>query len=70
MVWADWLCGEHKPRHQRRVLGEFAAGIARDGAVMEKSFLGSVRVLGEGFDTRNCDCVYFAGVCGSMPDLV
>ncbi|MGV4892177.1 Helicase associated domain protein (plasmid) [Streptomyces viridosporus] len=69
-VWADWLCGEHKPGHRRRVLGEFASGIATDGTVVEKGFLGSVKVLGEGVDTRNCDSVYFADVRGSMPDLV
>jgi superfamily II DNA or RNA helicase len=69
-IWADWLCGEHKPLHRRRVLGEFAAGVARDGTVVEKGFLGSVRVLGEGVDTKNCDSVYFADVRGSMPDLV
>ncbi|WP_371553953.1 Helicase associated domain protein [Streptomyces longwoodensis] len=69
-IWADWLCGEHKPDHRRRVLGEFATGIAADGTVVEKSFLGSVRVLGEGVDTKNCDSVYFADVRGSMPDLV
>ncbi|MFI9267262.1 Helicase associated domain protein [Streptomyces werraensis] len=69
-IWADWLCGDHKPGHRRRVLGEFAAGIAADGTVVEKGFLGSVKVLGEGVDTRNCDSVYFADVRGSMPDLV
>ncbi|MGW4105869.1 Helicase associated domain protein [Streptomyces sp. NPDC004976] len=69
-VWADWLCGDHKPGHRRRVLGEFASGIAADGMVVEKGYLGSVRVLGEGVDTRNCDSVYFADVRGSMPDLV
>ncbi|MEW1889180.1 Helicase associated domain protein [Streptomyces sp. NBC_00523] len=69
-IWADWLCGEHKPLHRRRVLDEFAAGITTDGAVVEKSFLGSVKVLGEGVDTKNCDSVYFADVRGAMPDLV
>ncbi|MEV6002167.1 Helicase associated domain protein [Streptomyces griseomycini] len=69
-IWADWLCGEHKPLHRRRVLTEFADGIATDGTVVEKSFLGSVKVLGEGVDTRECDSVYFADVRGSMPDLV
>ncbi|MFI9248184.1 Helicase associated domain protein [Streptomyces sp. NPDC053086] len=69
-IWASWLCGDHKPGHRRRVLGEFATGIATDGTVVEKSFLGSVRVLGEGVDTKNCDSVYFADVRGSMPDLV
>ncbi|MFV0137896.1 Helicase associated domain protein [Streptomyces sp. HMX87] len=69
-VWADWLCGEHAPRHRRRVLGEFAGGVAADGTVAEKAFLGSVKVLGEGVDIRDCDSVYFADVRGSMPDLV
>ncbi|MFJ4356140.1 Helicase associated domain protein [Streptomyces massasporeus] len=69
-IWADWLCGDHKPLHRRRVLEEFAAGIATDGTVVEKAFLGSVKVLGEGVDTKNCDSVYFADVRGSMPDLV
>ncbi|WP_079060627.1 DEAD/DEAH box helicase, partial [Streptomyces bungoensis] len=69
-IWVDWLCGEHKPLHRQRVLGEFAAGIATDGTVVEKGYLGSVKVLGEGVDTKNCDSVYFADVRGSMPDLV
>jgi superfamily II DNA or RNA helicase len=69
-VWADWLCGDHKPLHRRRVLDQFEAGVATDGTVVEKGFLGSVKVLGEGVDTRRCDSVYFADVRGSMPDLV
>ncbi|MFJ3624379.1 Helicase associated domain protein [Streptomyces iakyrus] len=69
-IWADWLCGDHKPLRRRRVLEEFAGGVAADGTVVEKGFLGSVKVLGEGVDTKNCDSVYFADVRGSMPDLV
>ncbi|RVU16260.1 DEAD/DEAH box helicase [Streptomyces antnestii] len=69
-IWANWLCGEHKPVHRHRVLDEFADGIATDGTVVEKSYLGSVKVLGEGVDTSRCDSVYFADVRGSMPDLV
>lgn len=69
-IWADWLCGDHKPNHRQRVLTEFAAGIATDGTVVEKCFLSSVKVLGEGVDTKNCDSVYWADVRGSMPDLV
>ncbi|RDD85047.1 DEAD/DEAH box helicase [Streptomyces parvulus] len=69
-IWSDWLCGEHKPAYRRRILGEFASGIAADGSVVEKGYLGSVKVLGEGVDTRECDSVYFADVRGSMPDLV
>ncbi|MER7779653.1 Helicase associated domain protein [Streptomyces sp. NPDC096191] len=69
-IWADWLCGEHRARHRQRVLSEFADGAATDGTVVAKAFLGSVKVLGEGVDTKNCDSVYFADVRGSMPDLV
>ncbi|MGJ5990507.1 DEAD/DEAH box helicase [Streptomyces acidiscabies] len=76
-IWADWLCGDHKPHHRRRLLGEFAAGTATDSTivetddtVVEKAFLSSVKVLGEGVDTKNCDSVYWADVHGSMPDLV
>ncbi|WP_107439907.1 DEAD/DEAH box helicase [Streptomyces sp. NRRL F-5065] len=69
-IWADWLCGDHKPLHRRRLLGEFASGIATDGTVVEKCFLCSVKVLGEGVDTKHCDSVYWADVRGSMPDLV
>ncbi|MGW5249042.1 Helicase associated domain protein [Streptomyces sp. NPDC004129] len=69
-VWANWLCGDHKPNHRQRVLTEFADGIATDGTVVEKGYLGSVKVLGEGVDTRNCDSVFWADVRGSMPDLV
>lgn len=64
-VWADWLSGQHPAAHRRRVLGTFS-----DGGVAEKAFLGSVRVLGEGVDTKECDSVYWADVRGSMPDLV
>ncbi|MFJ3877180.1 helicase-related protein [Streptomyces sp. NPDC090077] len=64
------MCGKHKPGHRRRVLGEFADGIAADGAVVEKGVLGSVKVLGQGVDTKNCDSVYWADVRGSMPALV
>ncbi|MER5931930.1 Helicase associated domain protein [Streptomyces sp. NPDC002054] len=64
-VWADWLCGRHPAAHRRRVLDAFA-----DPRVADRAFLGSVRVLGEGVDTRECDSVFWADVRGSMPDLV
>ncbi|MGQ4732568.1 Helicase associated domain protein [Streptomyces sp. Ju416(a)] len=69
-IWADWVYGDHKALHRRRLLGEFASGVATDGTVVEKCFLCSVKVLGEGVDTKNCDSVYWADVRGSMPDLV
>ncbi|MFE0516240.1 Helicase associated domain protein [Streptomyces sp. NPDC058964] len=65
-VWADWLCGDHAPGHRRRVLNDFAHA----GGPGERAFLSSVRVLGEGVDTKHCDSVYFADVRGSLPDLV
>lgn len=69
-VWAQWLCGDHTPQHRRRILDQFTHHTATDGTPVDKSFLGSVKVLGEGVDTRDCDSVYFADVRGSMPDLV
>ncbi|MGW7320121.1 Helicase associated domain protein, partial [Streptomyces sp. NPDC054865] len=64
-VWADWLSGQHAVGHRRRVLEAFA-----DDRIADKAFLGSVRVLGEGVDTKECDSVFWADVRGSMPDLV
>ncbi|WP_279617039.1 DEAD/DEAH box helicase [Streptomyces yokosukanensis] len=69
-IWADWLCGEHEAAHRRQILTQFADGVTANGTIVEKAFLGSVKVLGEGIDTRNCDSVYWADVRGSMPDLV
>lgn len=69
-VWAQWLCGEHKVAHRRRVLEEFSSQCAVDGSVWERCVLSSVRVLGEGVDTPGCDAVVFADVRGSVPDVV
>ncbi|CAM5670939.1 DEAD/DEAH box helicase [Streptomyces mordarskii] len=69
-VWAEWLHGEHKPAHRRSALTQFAAGVTDAGTEAALSVLGSVKVLGEGVDTRECDAVLFADVRGSMPDLV
>ncbi|MFC9059069.1 hypothetical protein ACFTXB_13565 [Streptomyces sp. NPDC057074] len=52
------------------LLGEFASGIAADGTVVEKGYPGSVKVLGEGVDTKYCDSVYVADARGSVPGLV
>ncbi|GGN45753.1 Helicase associated domain protein [Streptomyces fuscichromogenes] len=75
-VWSDWLCGEHAPAHRRNVLGEFASdfltgpdGDGRDVRA-ELRVLSSVRVLGEGVDTAECDAVLFADARGSMVDIV
>ncbi|MDQ0946618.1 superfamily II DNA or RNA helicase [Streptomyces phaeochromogenes] len=75
-VWADWLYGEHAPLHRRRVLDEFASdflGAAGSGGVdipAALRVLSSVRVLGEGVDTAECDAVLFADARGSMVDIV
>ncbi|MEU8757370.1 Helicase associated domain protein [Streptomyces chartreusis] len=75
-VWADWLYGEHASGHRRRVLDEFASdflgGPDFEGRNVraELRVLSSVRVLGEGVDTAECDAVLFADVRGSMVDIV
>ncbi len=75
-MWADWLYGEHPPLHRRQVLDEFASDFLR-GAESEGRdvpaalrVLSSVRVLGEGVDTAECDAVLFADARGSMVDIV
>ncbi|MCX5055045.1 DEAD/DEAH box helicase [Streptomyces sp. NBC_00474] len=75
-VWAEWLYGEHAPNHRRRVLDEFASdflgGPGFKGRDVRAEFrvLSSVRVLGEGVDTAECDAVLFADARGSMVDIV
>ncbi|MFI0915362.1 DEAD/DEAH box helicase [Streptomyces abikoensis] len=74
-VWADWLYGEHPPRHRRAVLEEFASDVLEGGPGDEPQpaalrVLSSVRVLGEGVDTANCDSVAFCDARGSMIDIV
>ncbi|MGW3290004.1 Helicase associated domain protein, partial [Streptomyces sp. NPDC001002] len=75
-VWADWLYGEHPPLRRRRVLEEFASDVlggpefeGRDVPAALR-VLSSVRVLGEGVDTAECDAVLFADARGSMIDIV
>ncbi|MFD6822923.1 Helicase associated domain protein [Streptomyces sp. NPDC060085] len=75
-VWAGWLYGEHAPLHRRRVLDEFASdflgGAEFEGRDVPAALrvLSSVRVLGEGVDTAQCDAVLFADARGSMIDIV
>ncbi|MEU8717968.1 Helicase associated domain protein [Streptomyces sp. NPDC048663] len=73
-VWSAWLYGEHAPAHRRAVLDEFAADYLTrpNGAELraELRVLSSVRVLGEGVDTAECDAVLFADARGSMVDIV
>ncbi|MFJ4966985.1 Helicase associated domain protein [Streptomyces sp. NPDC088729] len=69
-VWADWLCGEHKPVHRGLVLEKFASEPEVDPGAAWVRVLSSVRVLGEGVDTKECDAVVFADVRGSAIDIV
>ncbi|WP_323187318.1 Helicase associated domain protein [Streptomyces sp. NBC_00124] len=75
-VWADWLYGEHAPGRRRDVLDEFASDFLGGPAFeaedvrAELRVLSSVRVLGEGVDTAECDAVLFADARGSMVDIV
>ncbi|MEV5508263.1 DEAD/DEAH box helicase [Streptomyces orinoci] len=72
-VWADWLCGDHAPGHRRAVLAEFASDVIEDEDGLRPAalrVLSSVKVLGEGVDTANCDSVAFCDARGSMIDIV
>ncbi|MET9914312.1 Helicase associated domain protein [Streptomyces sp. NPDC006476] len=75
-VWAEWLYGEHAPGHRRMVLEEFASDFlggpeyAGRDVRAELRVLSSVRVLGEGVDTAECDAVLFSDARGSMVDIV
>ncbi|WP_346779999.1 Helicase associated domain protein [Streptomyces sp. S3(2020)] len=75
-VWADWLYGEHAPAHRRQVLDEFASDFLGGPAYNDEDMraelrvLSSVRILGEGVDTAECDAVLFTDARGSMVDIV
>ncbi|MEW2290993.1 Helicase associated domain protein [Streptomyces sp. NPDC047841] len=72
-VWANWLYGDHAPGYRREVLEEFASdfiGGARSDIRAAVRVLSSVKVLGEGVDTAQCDAVAFCDARGSMVDIV
>ncbi|MGW7672157.1 Helicase associated domain protein [Streptomyces sp. NPDC054775] len=71
-VWADWLYGEHAPGYRRQVLDEFASDFigGNSGVSAAVRVLSSVKVLGEGVDTAQCDAVAFCDARGSMVDIV
>ncbi|MFF3565748.1 Helicase associated domain protein [Streptomyces sp. NPDC002574] len=73
-VWASWLCGEHSPNHRRETLATFAdpvgEGDAGELVPMRLRLLSSVRVLGEGVDTKGCDSMFFGDVRGSAVDIL
>lgn len=74
-VWSEWLYAEHEPGHRRAVLEEFGSDVIEheggrqpEPAVLR--VLSSVRVLGEGVDSRDCDGVFFCDTRGLMVDIV
>ncbi|MFI5809323.1 Helicase associated domain protein [Streptomyces sp. NPDC051561] len=77
-VWASWLYGEHKPGYRKEQLEEFASHVievpdGKGGTVAYPAMfkiIASVRVLGEGVDTKDCDSVAFCDARGSMVDIV
>ncbi len=71
-VWADWLYGEHAPGYRRQVLDEFASDFIGGDSDIPAAvrILSSVKVLGEGVDTAQCDAVAFCDARGSMVDIV
>ncbi|MER5503558.1 Helicase associated domain protein [Streptomyces sp. NPDC002561] len=71
-VWVDWLYGEHPPAHRRKVLAEFSSDFLDGNSNTPAALrvLSSVKVLGEGVDTAECDAVLFADARGSMVDIV
>ncbi|MFF0205917.1 Helicase associated domain protein [Streptomyces sp. NPDC005017] len=75
-VWADWLYGEHSPARRRQTLEFFASDFITDDTGKNSDIpavlrvLSSVKVLGEGVDTANCDAVAFCDARGSMVDIV
>ncbi|MEU1201276.1 Helicase associated domain protein [Streptomyces sp. NPDC005813] len=75
-VWAEWLYGEHSPGHRKNVLSEFASDFlggpdySGRNVRAELRVLSSVRILGEGVDTAECDAVLFSDARGSMVDIV
>ncbi|MEC4020518.1 DEAD/DEAH box helicase [Streptomyces sp. H27-D2] len=80
-VWANWLCGEHSAGHRRATFEEFASDVIehqdngaeggeRQLVPAALRVLSSVKVIGEGVDTANCDSVAFCDARGSMVDIV
>ncbi|MFE4874009.1 Helicase associated domain protein [Streptomyces sp. NPDC056682] len=72
-VWAEWLCGDHLVAERREVLRQFANGTDSAGRRVDRAFLASVRVLGEGVDivgARGVEAVCFADTRGSQVEIV
>ncbi|MEU2556744.1 Helicase associated domain protein [Streptomyces sp. NPDC013313] len=72
-VWSAWLCGDHLVAERREALRQFANGVDAYGRRMERAFLASVRVLGEGVDItgeRGVEAICFADTRGSQVEIV
>ncbi|WP_329141749.1 Helicase associated domain protein [Streptomyces sp. NBC_01456] len=72
-VWSAWLCGDHLVSERREVLGQFANSLDAAGHRVNRAFLASVRVLGEGVDITGevgVEAVCFADTRGSQVEIV
>ncbi|MFJ2746177.1 Helicase associated domain protein [Streptomyces sp. NPDC087440] len=77
-VWASWLYAGHKPLYRKEQLEQLASNVievpdGKGGTVVYPAMfkmIASVRVLGEGVDTKDCDSVAFCDARGSMVDIV
>ncbi|WP_369780684.1 Helicase associated domain protein [Streptomyces sp. R33] len=72
-VWSAWLCGDHLVTERREVLRQFANGIDANNRRVQRAFLASVRVLGEGVDItgeRGVEAICFADTRGSQVEIV
>ncbi|MEJ8653705.1 Helicase associated domain protein [Streptomyces sp. MS1.AVA.3] len=72
-VWSAWLCGDHLVSERREVLRQFANGLDAAGHRVNRAFLASVRVLGEGVDITGevgVEAVCFADTRGSQVEIV
>ncbi|MET8454558.1 Helicase associated domain protein [Streptomyces sp. NPDC005209] len=72
-VWSAWLCGDHLVSERRETIHQFANGLDSQGLRVNRAFLASVRVLGEGIDItgeRGVEAICFADTRGSQVEIV
>ncbi|MEL5958360.1 helicase-related protein [Streptomyces sp. CLV115] len=71
-VRADRLHSEHSPAHRRQVPEKFASDFVDgiSGARTALRVLSSVKVIGAGVDTAECNGMLFADARGSIVDIV
>lgn len=71
-VWSAWLCGDRLVTERREVLRQFANGADAAGLRVDRAFLASCRVLGEGVDItgeRGVEAVCFADTRGCQVEI-